>query len=81
MDKTFEVLVLDEPTDMTCQKVGDSGVRSGMARLIEFENSELQGRDGQSVYVAIGLRATYWPSDASLPLGEPRTVGTVRVRG
>lgn len=81
LDKTFEVLVLDEPTDMTCQKVGDSGVRSGMARLIEFENSELQGRDGQSVYVAIDLRATHWPSDASLPLGEPRTLGTVRVLG
>ena len=81
LDQTYEVLVLDEPTDVTCQEGGGYGVRSSMVHLIGVKNAELQGFDGQSVYVAIDLNKTYWPSDASLPLGEPRALGTVRVLG
>lgn len=69
------VLQLDEPTTVTAVNGDGMGSREGEARLavLDREASEIDwgGYQGQHVTVAIDPALMRWPSDTSLPLGEP----------
>lgn len=69
------VLQLDGPTTVTAMSGDGMGSREGEAKLVmlDRETSELDwgGYQSQHVTVAIDPTLLRWPSDTSLPLGEP----------
>lgn len=69
------VLQLDGPTTVTAMSGDGMGSREGEAKLVmlDREASELDwgGYQGQHMTVAIDPTLLRWPSDTSLPLGEP----------
>lgn len=79
------VLELDEPATLTAMSGGDPDTREGETRLIliERDTSELTwgAYQDKHVTVAIDPAMLTWPSDTSLPLGEPSvaTAGIVVV--
>lgn len=79
------VLELDEPATLTALSAGGSAPREGEVRLIliERDTSELTwgSYQGKHVTAAIDPAMLMWPSDTSLPLGEPSvaTAGVVVV--
>ena len=75
--QTFRLIVLDTPQVMELE-TGDpspaSRVRSGEVRLIDVSLAEgLESFDGQHLTFSIDPEETYWPSDASMPVGQPST--------
>ena len=79
------MLELDEPATLTALSAGGSAPREGETRLIliERDTSELTWGSYQDKHVtaAIDPAMLMWPSDTSLPLGEPSvaTAGVVVV--
>lgn len=73
--QTFRLIVLDTPQEMELQS-GDpvSPPRSGTVSLISVAYAEgLEQYDGQHLTFSIDPTATYWPSDTSMPVGQPAT--------
>ncbi|OUP27069.1 RNA polymerase sigma factor [Faecalibacterium sp. An192] len=75
--QTFQLIVLDTPQVMELE-TGDpspaSWARSGEVRLIDVSLAEgLESFDGQHLTFSIDPEETYWPSDASMPVGQPST--------
>lgn len=75
--QTFRLIVLDTPKVMELE-TGDpspaSRARSGEVRLIDVSLAEgLESFDGQHLTFSIDPEETYWPSDASMPVGQPST--------
>ncbi|MCH5211296.1 MAG: hypothetical protein J1F01_10095 [Oscillospiraceae bacterium] len=71
-NRNFRLIVLDIPQDMTLSSV--DGFLSHMASIIDVSYANgLEGYDGQHVIFSIDPNTTSWPSDTSLPLGEPGT--------
>lgn len=70
----FTVLVFDEKTQVTATSGGGYGTSTEEAALVLLatDDAAWDTYDGQRVTVAIDAAATWWPSDASLPLGEPK---------
>ena len=72
--KTFRVIVLDPGQTVTARNGDGQGSHAGEAMLIDVTNSQgLEQYNGQSVTFSIDPNDTWWPSDTSLPLGQPRT--------
>lgn len=69
------VLQLDGPTTVTARNGDGMGSSEGEAKFVALdrEASELDwgGYQGRHVTVAIDPTLMWWPSDTSLPLGEP----------
>ena len=75
--QNFRLIVLDTPQVMELE-TGDpspaSRARSGEVRLIDVSLAEgLESFDGQHLTFSIDPEETYWPSDASMPVGQPST--------
>ena len=75
--QTFRLIVLDAPQVMELE-TGDpspvSRARSGEVCLIDVSLAEgLESFDGQHLTFSIDPEETYWPSDASMPVGQPST--------
>ena len=73
--QTFRLIVLDTPQEMELQS-GDpvSPPRTDTVRLISVAYAEgLEQYDGQHLTFSIDPAATYWPSDTSMPVGQPAT--------
>ena len=75
--QTFRLIVLDTPQVIELE-TGDpspaSRARSGEVRLIDVSLAEgLESFDGQHLTFSIDPEETYWPSDASMPVGQPST--------
>lgn len=75
--QTFRLIVLDTPQVMELE-TGDpspaSRARSGEVRLIDVSLAEgLESFDGQHLTFSIDPEETYWPSDATMPVGQPST--------
>ena len=70
----MRLIVLDTPQEMTLQSGDPMGSpRSGLVKLISVKNVEgLEQYDGQHLTFSIDPTKTYWPSDTSLPLGQPQ---------
>ena len=73
--QTFRLIVLDTPQEMTLQSGDPVGSpRSGTVRLISVAYAEgLEQYDGQHLTFSIDPGSTYWPSDTSMPVGQPAT--------
>ena len=73
--QTFRLIVLDTPQEMELQSSDPvSPPRRDTVRLISVAYAEgLEQYDGQHLTFSIDPTATYWPSDASMPVGQPAT--------
>ena len=69
--RTYRLIVLDTPQEMQLQSV--DGPRSGQVRLIDVSSADLAHSDGEHIIFSIDPVNTWWPSDTSLPLGQPKT--------
>ncbi|WP_276804149.1 hypothetical protein [Lactobacillus hominis] len=72
---TYYIFVLDQPQSVTFSTVGDMNhtTRAGevkMIRLMNF-NQDVTG----SVTMAFNVKQTVWPTDTSVPLGQPKSEG------
>ena len=70
----FTVLVFDEKTQVTAKNGDGDGSSTGEASMILLarDDAAWNAYDGQQVTIATDPSATWWPSDASLPLGQPK---------
>lgn len=72
--ETYYLIVLDEPQNMTLTSGDGLSSRDGEVHLIDVTYAEgIAQYTGQHLTCSIDPNQTYWPSDVSLPLGEPRT--------
>lgn len=73
--QTFHLIVLDTPQEMELQSCDPVGApRSDTVRVISVAYAEgLEQYDGQHLTFSIDPEATYWPSDTSMPVGQPGT--------
>lgn len=73
--QTFRLIVLDTPQEMELQSGDPVGSpRRDTVRLISVAYAEgLEQYDGQHLTFSIDPKATYWPSDTSMPVGQPST--------
>lgn len=75
MGETYYLIVLDAPQNMSL-KSGDptAGLRGGEVHLINVTYVKgIAQYVGQHLTCSVDPQQTYWPSDTSLPLGEPST--------
>ena len=78
---TFHLIVLDTPQTMNLRNGSGEGSRDGIVSIISVSDAAgMEQYDGQHLIFSIDPSQTWWPSDVSLPLGEPRT-GDVHVLG
>ena len=71
--QTYRIILLDEPQAMRLFAYGMMGPQEGTAYMIDVSRAEgLEEYDGQHLIFSIDPDEAYWPSDTSLPLGEPR---------
>ena len=71
---TFRLIVLDEPRTMRLMSGSGDGSREGTVSMIDVSSADgIEQYDGQHLIFSIDPSRTWWPSDVSLPLGEPRT--------
>lgn len=76
---TFRLIVLDTPQTMELE--GIDGPRSGEVKVIAiFDTEDTAGYEGQHLTFSIDPQNTYWPSDTSMPVGQP-TTGDIHVLG
>ena len=73
--QTFRLIVLDTPQEMELQSGDPVGSpRRDTVRVISVAYAEgLEQYDGQHLIFSIDPEATYWPSDTSMPVGQPGT--------
>ena len=72
----YVIVELDEATTFDAMSGDGMGLRPDEATMVWIQNQDLgrwASRDGQKITIGIKSAETWWPSDASLPLGEPRT--------
>lgn len=74
-NQTFRLIVLDTPQEMELQPGDPVGSpRSDTVRLISVAYAEgLEQYEGQHLTFSIDPANTYWPSDTSMPVGQPST--------
>ena len=74
-NQTFHLIVLDTPQEMELQSGDPVGApRRDTVRVISVAYAEgLEQYDGQHLTFSIDPEATYWPSDTSMPVGQPGT--------
>lgn len=77
---TYVVLELDEETELTVTAGDNSGLVEGSASMIALKPVTSPGwtvndwgDNGAHARVAINPRMTWWPSDVSLPINQPRS--------
>ena len=71
---TFRVIMLDPAQSVTARSGDGQGSYSGETMMIDVTYAQgLEQYDGQHVTFSIDPNNTWWPSDTSLPLGQPRT--------
>ena len=74
MTGPITVIILDEPRQISAMTVDDLYTPSlGTASMIKIFGGSLEQDDGREVIFSIDPHTTYWPSDTSLPLGQPAT--------
>lgn len=72
--ETYYLIVLDAPQTMNLRSGDGQSSRDGEVHLVDVTYAEgIAQYAGQNLIFSIDPNQTHWPSDASLPLGEPRT--------
>ncbi len=72
--EAYTLLVFDEETDVDANNGDGIGRSTGKAAMIRLalDDAAWNVYDGQQVTIAIDPNLIWWPSDASVPLGQPR---------
>lgn len=71
---TFRLIVLDTPQDMELMSGDGIRTRSAEVHMISVDYAEgLDQYDSQHLIFSIDPANTYWPSEASMPVGTPST--------
>lgn len=75
MGETYYLIVLDAPQKMGLRGSDPTaGLREGEVHLVDATYAKGMAQYvGQTLVFSIDPNKTYWPSDTSLPLGEPGT--------
>lgn len=69
---TYRVIVLDTPQTLCIHSGGGDNYFSNEALLISIDYvDDMEQYEGQNITFSIDPDTTYWPSDTSLPLGQP----------
>ena len=74
--RIYVVIVFDEETELNCMSADGSGLRTDVATMIAVtkqSKSTWEKYDGKTVTVGFRPEETWWPTDVSLPMGQPRT--------
>lgn len=72
--KTWRLIVLSAPTTITANNGDGFGSRADEARMIRVDSAGIDSAyDGQTVTFSIDPNSTWWPSDTSMPVGQPST--------
>ena len=74
--RVYVVIVFDEETELNCMSADGSGLRTDVATMIAVtkqSKSTWEKYDGKTVTVGFRPEETWWPTDVSLPMGQPRT--------
>ena len=71
--QTYRIIVLDEPQEVTLQAV--DGPYTGTLRYLTVrdEAGVPEELDGHNIVFSIDPETAWWPSDTSIPLGQPKT--------
>lgn len=70
--QTFRLIVLDTPQIMELE--GLDGPRSDEVVVVSVDYAEnLASYEGEHLTFSIDPKSTYWPSDTSMPVGQPAT--------
>ena len=72
-DETFYIFILDTPQSIEFVSGDGQGMRTGDVTMIQLATTDVSSYVNQHVTVAINPKKTWFPSDVSLPLGEPRS--------
>ncbi len=68
----FRIIILDEPQEVTLQAV--DGPYAGTLTMIRDRGAGIpEALDGHDIVFSIDPETTWWPSDTSIPLGQPKT--------
>ena len=72
--EAYTLLVFDEETDVDANNGDGIGRSTGKAAMIRLalDDAAWNVYDGQQVTIAIDPNLIWWPSDASVPLGQPK---------
>lgn len=70
--RTFLLLILDEPQEMSLHSGDDNSMHAGEVDLIRVTD-EYEKYAGEHHIFSIDPNVTYWPTDTSMPLGRPGT--------
>ncbi|WP_025730200.1 hypothetical protein [Atopobacter phocae] len=69
------ILILDEPTEVTARRAGGPGLGTHEAQLITLGlENVLPEYNNQKIILVFSPEDATWPSDTSVPLGEPRVL-------
>ncbi|MDE7243975.1 MAG: hypothetical protein K2O18_08370 [Oscillospiraceae bacterium] len=80
-NETFRLIILDTPQNMTLLSGDGLGFREDEASMINVTGvAGLEQYDGQTLMFSIDRYNSSWPSDVSLPVGQPST-GDVHILG
>lgn len=71
--ETYWLIVLDSPQNMTLRSGDGTSSYESVVSIINVTGAGLEQYNGQHLTVSIDGSNTYWPSDTSLPLGQPST--------
>lgn len=71
--ETYWLIVLDAPQNMTLRSYGGNGYEGQVSIVNVTGAGGLEQYDGQRLTVSIDANSTWWPSDTSLPVGQPST--------
>ena len=81
--EVYWLILPDEPQAMSLGSSGGGGFTEGVVDMISVTYSQgleqLKQYEGQQHVFSIDPNTTWWPSDTSLPLGKPLTIGDVHV--
>lgn len=72
--RTWRLIVLTSPQTITANNGDGFGSRADEARMIRVDGAGIDSAyDGQTVTFSIDPNSTWWPSDTSMPVGQPGT--------
>lgn len=71
--ETYWLIVLDKPQQMALCSIENTMYEDEVSIVNVIDAGELEQYDGQRLTVSIDASNTWWPSDTSLPIGQPST--------
>lgn len=72
--RTYRLIVFDAPVKIFAKNGDGMGSREGTAYALRVDRAQIPvGYDGTEITFSVSPETIWWPSDTSLPLGQPST--------